>query len=338
MKKIKLHGKYIKTAFITAILVTSFFAQENFVEEKIAIDNPKTCFSGPFSTYEYWMDYKNKKLSLFDEQRFAKWYPKERFDKIKNNIECIDFTYQVDGFTIAGFYLKPKQSIHKKLPVIIYNRGGNGNYGAAPFDTKVGKLAELAKQGFIVIGSQYRGSSLSILNNGKDEFGGADVRDVLALTQLLDEIPNTDSTRIGMYGWSRGGMQTYIAAQSLPNIKAIAVGAGVSNQELALKIRPKMENVLIKRVPNFKENRAEELEKRSVIKWTDKLPKKAPILLLHGDKDWRVNVEQSIQLAAALKKENHPHKLVVYPGGNHSLKRESKKVNQEVATWFKKYL
>jgi len=133
-------------------------------------------------------------------------------------------------------------------------------------------------------------------------------------------------------------MQTYIAAQSLPNIKAIAVGAGNSDEAMALKIRPKMENVLIKRVPNFKENRAEELEKRSVIKWVDKLPKQAPILLLHGDKDKRVNVKQSIQLAAILKKENHPHKLVVYPGGNHGLKRESKKVNQEVATWFEKYL
>ena len=239
---------------------------------------------------------------------------------------------------MAGFYLKPKQSVQKTLPVIIYNRGGNGAYGVIPFDTKVGKLAELAKQGFIVIGSQYRGSSLSILNNGKDEFGGADVNDVLALTKLLEELPEADSSRVGMYGWSRGGMQTYIAAKSLPNIKAIAVGAGNSDEALALKIRPKFENILIKRVPNFKENRAEELEKRSVIKWIDKLPKQAPILLLHGDKDKRVNVKQSIQLAALLKKENHPHKLVVYPGGNHGLKRERKEVNQEVTTWFKKYL
>ena len=114
---------------------------------------------------------------------------------------------------------------------------------------------------------------------------GRGVRDVLALTQLLDEIPNADSTRLGMHGWSRGGMQTYIAAKSLPNIKAIAVGAGNSDEEMALKIRPKFEKMLIKRVPNFKDNRAEELKKRSVIKWTDKLPKKAPILLLHGDKD-----------------------------------------------------
>jgi dipeptidyl aminopeptidase/acylaminoacyl peptidase len=61
-------------------------------------------------------------------------------------------------------------------------------------------------------------------------------------------------------------------------------------------------------------------------------------LLLHGDKDWRVNVEQSIQLAAALKKESHPHKLVVYPGGNHGLTKHRQEVNQELITWFKKYL
>jgi len=206
MKKIKLHGKYIKTAFITATLVTSFFTQANYVEDKITIDNPKTCFRGPFSTYEYWMDYNNKKFSHYNEKKFAKLYPKERFDNIKYNIECIDFTYQVDGFTIEGFYLKPKQSIHKKLPVIIYNRGGNGNYGAAPFYTKVGKLAELAKQGFIVIGSQYRGSSLSILNNGEDEFGGSDVNDVLALTKVIEELSEADTSRVGMYVWLAGAV------------------------------------------------------------------------------------------------------------------------------------
>jgi len=337
MKKIKLHGKYIKTAFITATLVTSFFTQANFVEEKITIDNPKTCFRGNLSDYERWTDSlsKNKK---FNKEKFNERYPQIRFEEIKKTIECINFTYQVDGFTVAGFYLKPKFIKGEKLPVIIYNRGGNGSFGVTRFITKVDKLASLAKQGFIVVGSQYRGSSKHIKNNGKDEFGGADVNDVLALTKLLDEIPNADSSRIGMHGWSRGGMQTYIAAKSLPNIKAIAVGAGNSDEEMALKIRPKMEKMLIKRVPNFKENRAVELEKRSVLKWTDKLPKQAPILLLHGDKDWRVNVEQSIQLAAVLKKENHPHKLVVYPGGNHGLTKHRQEVNQELVTWFKKYL
>ena len=39
MKKIKLHGKYIKIAFIAATLVTSFFTQANYVEEKITIDD-----------------------------------------------------------------------------------------------------------------------------------------------------------------------------------------------------------------------------------------------------------------------------------------------------------
>lgn len=99
-----------------------------------------------------------------------------------------------------------------------------------------------------------------------------------------------------------------------------------------------MENVVIKRISNYKGNKVAELESRSVAKWIDKLPKQAPILLLHGDKDWRVNVEQSIQLAAALKKENHPHKLVVYPVGNHGLTKHRQEVNQELVTWFKKYL
>lgn len=338
MKKIKLHGKYIKIAFIAATLVTSFFTQANYVEEKITIDNPKTCFRGQVETYDKWVNFLSNKSKKFNKEKFNERYPQIKFEEIKSTIECIDFTYQVDGFTVAGFYLKPKLIDDKNLPVIIYNRGGNGFFGTTKFITKIDKLAELAKQGFIVVGSQYRGSSKYLKNNGKDEFGGADVNDVLALTKVIEGLPEADSSRIGMYGWSRGGMQTYIAAKSLPNIKAIAVGAGNSDEEMALKIRPKMEKVLLNRVPNFKGNRTIELEKRSAIKWVDKLPKQAPILLLHGDKDWRVNVEQSIQLAAALKKENHPHKLVVYSGGNHGLTKHRKEVNQEVANWFKQYL
>ncbi|SFC42871.1 alpha/beta hydrolase family protein [Pseudoalteromonas denitrificans] len=342
MKKIKVQMRYIQAGLATLFLAASFFSQANYVQKNITIDNAESCFKGSFETHELWVNFLTeqslKTKKLFNKERFVKNMPKEKFDYVKNNLECINFTYQVDGLTIEGYYLKPRNSFNKKLPVLIYNRGGNGEYGYVKFYSKIDFIADIAKQGFIVIGSQYRGSSKYIKNNGKDEFGGADINDVLALMQLIRHIPDADINRIGMMGKSRGGMQTFIAAKSLPNIKAIAIVAGNNDEEMALKRRPKMERVLNYRVPNFKNNRAEALYKRSAIKWLDKLPQGAPILLLHGDNDKRVHVEQAIQMAAALKNRSHEHKLVVYPEGNHGLWKYRKEVNQELTSWFKKYL
>ena len=63
-----------------------------------------------------------------------------------------------------------------------------------------------------------------------------------------------------------------------------------------------------------------------------------PILLLHGDKDKRVNVEQSKALSVQLNKRNHPNKLVVYPNGDHGLIKHRKEMTQEITSWLKRYL
>jgi dipeptidyl aminopeptidase/acylaminoacyl peptidase len=55
--------------------------------------------------------------------------------------------------------------------------------------------------------------------------------------------------------------------------------------------------VLSKLIPNYADNKDTELEKRSAIKWADKFAKNVPILMLHGNSDWRVKPEQSLKLA-----------------------------------------
>ena len=70
--------------------------------------------------------------------------------------------------------------------------------------------SKLAEQGYVIIGSNYR---------EKDEFGGAEINDVLNLTETVKEIKKADSNCIGMFGWSRGGMMTYLALQKSDKIK-----------------------------------------------------------------------------------------------------------------------
>jgi len=80
------------------------------------------------------------------------------------------------------------------------------------------------------------------------------------------------------------------------------------------------------------------LKKRSAINWIDKLPKSAPILILHGSADWRVSVSNAYDLGQALQKNKIPYKLVIYPGGNHGLTKYRNDVVTEVTKWIDSYL
>src|SRR4030095_14955865 len=80
--------------------------------------------------------------------------------------------------------------------------------------------------GFVVIGSQYRGNDGG---EGREEFGGADVCDVLHLIPLARALGYVDMHNVFMLGWSRGGMMTYLALKHEIPVNAVAVGGGLTD-------------------------------------------------------------------------------------------------------------
>ena len=235
---------------------------------------------------------------------------------------------------------KAKAKGKQKWPVIIYNRGGNSALGRLDYVSVLRQLSPLAQQGFIVLASQYRGSVPQDQQTyGKDQFGGADVRDIHQLIELAKKLPAADANNIFLYGISRGGMMSYLAVRDMPQLKALIVEAGVAELESHLVHRPDMEkNVYSLYMPNYTTEKKQLLKARSVLDWLDKLPPQLPILLLHGDKDVRVEVAQSQNLAKALADKGHPHKLVVYPGADHDLNPNRAEADAETAAWLKQYL
>ena len=297
----------------------------------------KDCFRGSFSSYESWKNALASKKPNFNEKAFNWAFPEEKYNHIKQSLDCYDFTYDVDGVTVEGYYLAPREP-KASLPLVIYNRGGNAQFGYVVFAKKLLLQAELAQAGYVVIGSQYRGaSSRFIKNNGADEFGGADVKDVTTLVEVAANIPMADTSNIALVGWSRGAMQSYLAARELDNVHAIVGIAGVAELEKELNWRPKMEKVYRGRIPDYDNNKSAALAARSVINWLDELPD-APVLSLHGSEDKRVNPEQSRSLAATLDQVEHKNKLVIYEGDNHSLVKNRKAMQQEVIAWLDEYM
>ncbi len=258
-----------------------------------------------------------------------------RFEKnsqrLREQLDCLEFTYKVDGLAVEGYVVKPKQPDGRKLPVLIYNRGGNSRAGMISFSDLRTNHMVWADQGYIVISSQYRGVGL-------DEFGGRDVNDVLALLPIIDGMPDADTQRIGMIGFSRGGMMTYLAAARSNRIKAIVIWGGVSDLKAEISRRPEMEQVYKAHIPGYAENRDQVLRDRSALYWLDRIDTKLPILLLHGSNDARVSVVNASGMAEKLKERGQVHKLVIIPGADHSLIKYRTQSNAELLGWFNQYL
>ncbi|MEZ9819502.1 alpha/beta hydrolase family protein [Shewanella sp. 10N.286.45.A1] len=333
------------TILLLLLAISPLYAQAQDLINHADIKNQKDCFSSIFKDYQSWRSAMKVKFSKPIQSevqlsrkltQFDLMFGEELFDLYKSEIDCRTFQYKVNGLFVSGYLMKPKTAPNK-LPVLIYNRGGNGRFGSVVFGSMMRNLFPIAQQGFVIIGSQYRG-----LHNEstmfQDEFGGLDVDDVVALFDYIPNIEGADAKRIGMYGASRGGMQTHLAIKKNNNVKAIATIAGNVDLVKDLGYRPNMEKVYRNRIINYQENKALELKKRSVITWADKLSKEIPILLIHGSNDKRVSVKHSIALAEALKTNNVPHKLVIYPEDDHFLSINKKQSEQELVSWFKTYL
>jgi dipeptidyl aminopeptidase/acylaminoacyl peptidase len=330
---------------LTSIFHSSAFAQ-NILKHK-DMSHQKNCYRGLFEEYDTWFEMikkGNQRKAKTPEKlevrldHFKSTFSRTDFYKYKESIDCITFKYKVDDLIVDGYLIKPKGQKH--LPVLIYNRGGNGRYGSMVFGSMFNSLFPVAKDGFAIIGTQYRGAlDNEVILGQYDEFGGKDVADVVKLIDFIPHIEDVNANRIGMYGSSRGGMQTFLALQKMPLVKAVAVNAGVTDLLQELEFRPAMENVYEIRIPNYATNKVAELEKRSVLKWADKLDKNVPILLQHGDQDKRVSVENAKWLSDSLTKLNHPHTLSIYKGEGHGWSSKIKPIAiKELTDWFHQHL
>lgn len=310
------------------------------VYENAPFEVGRSCFAGVRSSYDDWaasVISNNEGASL---DTFQMRFPRANYDAYKEALDCNFIAYPVGDLTIRGIYVRPKDREGEDLPVLIVNRGGNGPSGAWNFRSLFQRVLPVSNAGYIVIGSQYRGSRRggdpSIY--GSDEFGGEDINDVLALLDLIDRLPGADGSRIGMYGWSRGGFMALMVATRTERLKAMAVGGTPTDLAAELAIRPQMERVFRARIPNYDEDKDAALEARSAVRWADAIDADLPILILHGEHDDRVSLNSAQQLAEVLQELERPHQLVTYEAGSHGLLERNAEVINELVAWFNAYL
>lgn len=290
----------------------------------------------PFESYEEWLVFVRKRRTArgdsFDETQFRRDNPAEIFAQLQSGgIECLAIVYPSDGIEVEGFVVRPRGTSGRPPPAIIFNRGGNRDFGRLVFANLM-DFASWAQEGFLVLASQYRGNGGS---GGRDEFGGADVDDVLNLIPVARHY-GADMDNLFMAGFSRGGMMTFLSMKHGARLRAAAVIGGAADLTDLGSERQEMVAVYRELMPDFDRNAEQLLRDRSAVHFAEQLD--APLLIMHGGADRRVPPGQALALAMRLQQAHKPYELVVFAGEDHALEKHQAECRQRLLAWFKRHL
>ncbi|MEX2465785.1 MAG: S9 family peptidase [Gemmatimonadota bacterium] len=247
-----------------------------------------------------------------------------------------------DGTAIEGFLLHPQGYDPQggPYPLIVMNHGGPHAASGYGFNFK-NQL--FAAHGYFVFLPNFRSST----GYGDDfkwatwgGWGTLDGEDVLAgVDHLIERLP-VDPERVGTTGHSYGGILTNWLITRYPDrFKAAISGAGASNWT---------SNYAHSDVARTKETeffgrpwepRAREIMIRQSA-YLNSGGVRTPTLFVHGEVDYRVPLEGSIQLYTSLKKQRVPAKLIIYEGMPHGIRGHWNVVHRMMheLDWWETYL
>ncbi|MFA5936064.1 MAG: prolyl oligopeptidase family serine peptidase [Patescibacteria group bacterium] len=216
----------------------------------------------------------------------------------------------------------------KKLPLILFYRGGTGDFAAIENRTIANFFMPLAEAGFAVFGSQYSGGPNS---EGKDEYGGKDSADMPALlASLRNGDWNLDFDRIGALAVSRGAMMVLQNLKDGLPIRRLASVSGAYDFRNLKKERPDM-YLMLKKKKMFNPDSEDELARRSALSFAPHLPN-IPYLLMHSNPDSRTSFKDAKEMKKKLKKG----KLITFKGDDHALIEHTDERNAILKNWFSK--
>ncbi|WP_313306984.1 alpha/beta hydrolase family protein [Epilithonimonas hominis] len=179
-----------------------------------------------------------------------------------------------------------------------------------------------------------RGSGRS---EGKDEFGGKDIGDVLEIFEVINHQNNADSNKIGMLGVSRGSMTNFLLLKETDKVKANVTIGGIA--DLNQKDRPEMYELYKELIPDFDKNPQKELDKRSSLLAIPLIKnKQLKNFIIHGANDERVNVNNAFLLFEKLKSNNFSTRLLVYEDANHGINNNTDNLISQIIHYFKETL
>ena len=241
-------------------------------------------------------------------------------NKLIGSTELISFK-SFDGLTINGMMIKPPNfDSKKKYPLMIRIHGGPvSQYGRYfDFDWQL-----FASNNYVVIVTNPRGSSGRGFEFQKSifaEWGIEDSKDISAALDFALDLGYIDENKLGIGGWSYGGMLTNYVIAKDNRFHAATSGAGISNILSGFGHDHYIREYIIELGTPW-DNLDAWLNVSHPFLSADEIV--TPTLFLVGEKDWNVPLIGSEQMYQALKHLEIPTQLVIYPNEHHGLSKPS---------------
>jgi len=242
-----------------------------------------------------------------------------------------------DGTSVAGYLYKPVDyTPGKKVPTLLNPHGGPvGQYSASFYH-----LAQLyAANGYAVLLPNPRGSSgygQKFCEAIFADWGNKDFQDDMAMVDYAVAQGIADPDKLGVGGWSYGGMSTDFIIAQTTRFKAAISGAGI-----ALMTSGYGHDQYIR---DYDSELGRPWENKTV--WEKISPYyrvnniTTPTLFMGGDVDWNVPIIGGEQMYQALKSLGRTTELVVYPGESHGFTTPShiKDRLERYLAWYAHYV
>jgi dipeptidyl aminopeptidase/acylaminoacyl peptidase len=243
-----------------------------------------------------------------------------------------------DGTSINGFLVRPPgYRTGSRVPTVLRIHGGPVYQFYNEFNLE---WQLLAADGYAVVAANPRGSS------GRGEkfstaiwadWGNKDGQDVLAAVDYVIAQGVADSTRLGVGGWSYGGILTDQVIARDQRFKAAISGAGIANA-LAGYGTDQYVREYEAELGTPWGNTDAWLRVSYPFLHADRIV--TPTLFLCGEKDFNVPLLNSEQMYQALKSLGRETQLVIYPGEYHAIKKPSYERDrlQRYLSWYARFL
>ncbi|HKS42968.1 MAG TPA: S9 family peptidase [Blastocatellia bacterium] len=245
-----------------------------------------------------------------------------------------------DGTEVHGLLTKPVGYVAgTKVPLLLRIHGGPNGQDQHSFSVE---RQWFAANGYAVLAVNYRGSSGRGQKYSRAIFadwGHYEVEDLLAGVDHVIKMGVADPDRLGVGGWSYGGILTDYLIASDTRFKAATSGAGTAftisfygtdqyiiqyDHEIGPPWNPKAWETYVKLSYPFLH--------------ADRI--KTPTLFMGGERDFNVPIEGSQQMYQALKSLGVETQLVIYPNEFHGIQRPSyvRDRYERYLAWYDKYL
>jgi len=252
-----------------------------------------------------------------------------------------------DGTEIHGFLVTPPDFDESRrsaaaqpgtrYPTILRIHGGPVGQFENDFEPE---WQWLAANGYVVVAANPRGSS----GRGEEfqkaiyaDWGHRDTEDVLAAVDDAVARGIADPNRLGVGGWSYGGILTNYVIASDPRFRGATSGAGSSNFLASYGTDQYIREYEQELGPPWK---AQETWIKLSYPFLHADRIRTPTLFLCGEADFNVPLLNSEQMYQALRSLNVPTQLVIYPGQHHGINKPSyvRDRYERYVAWYDKYV